>query len=629
MGNTSNNENPSSKIASSESKSTPSRLPESEPSTPVNRHFLKNSVVEPFVLKLNEMEEGDLSPKPSDNKPKKMERKRDRFKSSDLGQTLSLEKLMPLRRHKNSLVADAETKNEIKNVINSSSKEEAQPNSPKSDKKLPLKRKLSHKEQTDYCKSFKEKYKNESKMYLDKLTCTLEKYQGLTAEEKMALRKMYMPEYIIEWVLETNELNGTKSWKNNGKIYLDDHTLNSLKFNVEKIIGASEPFHKKRIWFFQYLFMNFSSDVVENPLLVINRQNILHDSYNQYMKNEIILSRPIRVFYLDEKAHDDGGVYRDWYGTLFNSIFDEKSRLFITNKNRCLERDTYLFYPKYEGMDCGYYEFLGKLMIKAIIDMINIKKKFNRVIMKHVIHRPVILEDLRYYDLDLYDTLNKVLNSNIDKDKEYADFKFVWNLRDQKGALEEIELIPDGKNIALTEQNKWQFIEKVIYYETFKQYENQILSVRKGLGSILDDRLNGLFSVDEINLLFYGFPSVNIKDWKDNTIYVAPYSLNHPVVKMFWKVIEKLKEEELEKIIEFSTGCSGVPVDGFCCLKGVGGKIMKFCISPLKSKSNEFRLIESKTCFNRIFIPEYSNEQEMEKAINLIINNDTDYFGLE
>ena len=74
---------------------------------------------------------------------------------------------------------------------------------------------------------------------------------------------------------------------------------------------------------------------------------------------------------------------------------------------------------------------------------------------------------------------------------------------------------------------------------------------------------------------------------------------------------------------------------GFNLLKGVNNKIQKFTIEPKlslildESKNKEFRLIEAKTCFNRILLPEYSSKEEMKKCFDIILGNDTQFFGLE
>jgi hypothetical protein len=132
-----------------------------------------------------------------------------------------------------------------------------------------------------------------------------------------------------------------------------------------------------------------------------------------------------------------------------------------------------------------------------------------------------------------------------------------------------------------------------------------------------------------------GQNEIDLKDWKENTIYKGNFNENHPVIKLFWECIEALNKFQLEKFLEFSTGSPTVPLDGFANLKGMGGNIMKFTIEPYicygseDPYKNEFRLIEAKTCFNRIVLPYYKNKNDIKKALDIILNHDTTFFGLE
>jgi hypothetical protein len=69
-----------------------------------------------------------------------------------------------------------------------------------------------------------------------------------------------------------------------------------------------------------------------------------------------------------------------------------------------------------------------------------------------------------------------------------------------------------------------------------------------------------------------------------------------------------------------------VPVDGFNSLTSTRNKYKKFCI---ESKLDSSKLIESMTCFNRLYIPLYSSREKLEEVVKIIINNNTDFFGLE
>jgi hypothetical protein len=74
-----------------------------------------------------------------------------------------------------------------------------------------------------------------------------------------------------------------------------------------------------------------------------------------------------------------------------------------------------------------------------------------------------------------------------------------------------------------------------------------------------------------------------------------------------------------------------VPIDGFSSLPGTRNKYQKFCIeSPAKKDNKDLnRLIEAKTCFNRIYLPDYNSKKTMSHVIRTIIENDTNYFGKE
>ena len=261
---------------------------------------------------------------------------------------------------------------------------------------------------------------------------------------------------------------------------------------------------------------------------------------------------------------------------------------------------------------------------------------FNLVIVKQILKKPINLDDMKYYDLDLYKSLFFIKNEkNIENNEDLKEIRFTWIIRDENNNRKEIELIPNGKNIKLNENNKNIFIEKVINQEITKPYEDQIKYFRKGMLIMLDDEVRNIFSIDEFNFILSGQNEINIKDWKENTIYKGDFNQNHPVIKLFWNCIETLNKSQLEKFLEFATGSPSVPIDGFANLKGMGGNIIKFTIEPYicysadNPNQTEFRLIEAKTCFNRIILPYYKNKNEMNKAMEIILNNDTSFFGLE
>ena len=114
---------------------------------------------------------------------------------------------------------------------------------------------------------------------------------------------------------------------------------------------------------------------------------------------ELNLREPIQIHFVNENAHDAGGVYREWYTCLFKEFFDEKNKFFIENKNQCMNNGNYLIYPKYKDMNLDYYVFFGKLSAKSLIDKVNISELLNLTITKYILKKTVNLEDLKFYDI--------------------------------------------------------------------------------------------------------------------------------------------------------------------------------------------------------------------------------------
>lgn len=57
----------------------------------------------------------------------------------------------------------------------------------------------------------------------------------------------------------------------------------------------------------------------------------------------------------------------------------------------------------------------------------------------------------------------------------------------------------------------------------------------------------------------------------------AGYHDNHPVIQWFWLAIEKFDNERRLRLLQFVTGTSSVPYEGFAALRGSNGP-RRFCI---------------------------------------------------
>ena len=120
---------------------------------------------------------------------------------------------------------------------------------------------------------------------------------------------------------------------------------------------------------------------------------------------DLDLRKELKIFFVEEVAQDVGGVYREWYTNIIDSIFNIKEGLFYEVCNKNYGQNSF-FIPTYKEFphkdECSeYYEFIGKVIAKAILDRMTMNISLNRILIKHILQMPIELKDLRYYDYEV------------------------------------------------------------------------------------------------------------------------------------------------------------------------------------------------------------------------------------
>ena len=126
--------------------------------------------------------------------------------------------------------------------------------------------------------------------------------------------------------------------------------------------------------------------------------------------HDLDLRKSMQIFFVDEAAIDIGGVYREWYSSLFEAIFAEKNGFFFKITESDKGKHSY-FIPSgtsnYNNFNYNcksykeillYYEFIGKILGKALFDKITIKGNFNKILIKLLLQDTINLKDLEHFD---------------------------------------------------------------------------------------------------------------------------------------------------------------------------------------------------------------------------------------
>eukprot|EP00392_Amoebophrya_sp_AT5.2_P009080 g9108.t1 len=175
-----------------------------------------------------------------------------------------------------------------------------------------------------------------------------------------------------------------------------------------------------------------------------------------------------------------------------------------------------------------------------------------------------------------------------------------------------IDLLPNGRNIPVTEQNKINYIQRLSFHKTTTELRKQSLAFRDGMLRVLDKHWMNMFDVYELNFLISGIAEdLKFDELERVCTYAGGYNRDSPVVRWFWHVLSAdFTHAEKQKFLQFVTSCSRAP------LLGYGSLFPPFCIHRVPD--NE-RLPTASTCANLLKLPDYSDIDRLREKLRTAI----------
>jgi len=266
----------------------------------------------------------------------------------------------------------------------------------------------------------------------------------------------------------------------------------------------------------------------------------------------------------------------------------------------------------------AYFKFIGRVIGKALLDGQLLDAHFTRSFYKHILKLPVAYQDMEAIDPEYYKNLKWILDNDITDTLELT-FSFE---QEEFGVVKLIELKPGGKNIAVSNENKEEYVRLITENKMTTAIKAQINSFIEGFYDLIDPELISMFTPSELELLISGLPDIDIDDLRRNTEY-RNYTADSTTIQWFWQIMNEFGQEERALLLQFATGTSKVPLEGFKSLQGMSGP-QKFQIHKSYEKG---KLPTAHTCFNQIDLPEYDTITDLQKSLLLAIREGSEGFG--
>lgn len=323
-----------------------------------------------------------------------------------------------------------------------------------------------------------------------------------------------------------------------------------------------------------------------------------------------------------------GGLEREWFHIVTKELLSPTLGLFTSSAGDGIG-GTYHINPLAKlctPNHLQYFHFCGRFFAKAILQHHSIPATLSLPLRKQILYLPITFSDLEFVDVELYKNL-VWLRDNLNVESLSLDFTVTYTYLD-KSITEDLKT--NGAHIAVTDDNKAEYLDLRLRHRMLESIKPMLQEFLRGYYEVLPSDLLSVFDYQELELLMCGVPELDLDDWKRHTDYQGDYARlgpKHKVIKWFWKFVESMTVEERVRLLQFTTGCSRLPAQGFKALMSNDGNYRRFNIASISKEVSIYP--RAHTCFNKLDLPVYKSPAELEAYVSVVANMEVSGFYID
>ncbi|XP_045216399.2 E3 ubiquitin-protein ligase NEDD4-like isoform X2 [Mercenaria mercenaria] len=412
-----------------------------------------------------------------------------------------------------------------------------------------------------------------------------------------------------------------------GRVFYINHKARKTQWEdprLQALGGPAVPYSRdfKRKYDYFRSKLRKPSNVPNKTDIKVSRKNVFEDSYRIVMgiKRSDLLKTRLWIEFDGEVGLDYGGVSREWFFLLSKEMFNPYYGLFEYSATDNYTLQINPLSGIFNEEHLTYFQFVGRIAGMAVYHGKLLDAFFIRPFYKMMLGKRITLDDMESVDSEYYNSMCYIR----DNDPECLDLYFSIE-EDYFGEITERELKPNGRNILVTDDNKMEYLDLIVKWRFVSRVEIQMKQFMKGFNELISSSMLAIFDENEMELLMCGLQDIDVNDWKNNTAYKGEYNPNHPVIIHFWKAIYSFNNETRARLLQFVTGTSRVPMNGFKELHGSNGPQL----FTIEKWGNLLQLPRAHTCFNRIDLPPYECYSELRKRLIIAIENAQGFEGVD
>ncbi|GJJ76063.1 ubiquitin-protein ligase E3 A [Entomortierella parvispora] len=397
----------------------------------------------------------------------------------------------------------------------------------------------------------------------------------------------------------------------------------TTKANILKLESSVLMREKLQLAFFRALFAGVNPPYL---VLTIRRDFIIEDALVQLQnKTHEDLKKQLQIKFVNEEGIDEGGVQKEFFQLAMRELIDPKYGMFTTNEESRL--CWFAQSPLDDELALDEYNMVGRLIGLAIYNGVILDIHFPLALYKKlaVVAEPQgdprkldaqwTLDDLWEVDPLLAKGLGQLetFEGNVQEAYERT-FQVEY---ESFGQTFKHDLVPDGINIPLTNDNRQEYIKEYLKFYFTTSIAKQFKAFSEGFHLVTLGSAIQLFRPEEVEQLICGSPILDFKALQEITQYEGGFTASSKIIKWFWEIVHAYEDKDKKRLLFFATGSDRVPIGGLGQLS--------FTIS--KNGPDSMRLPTSHTCYNTLMLCTYSTKERLQERLLTAIGN-AEGFGL-
>jgi len=355
--------------------------------------------------------------------------------------------------------------------------------------------------------------------------------------------------------------------------------------------------------------------------LKVRRTQVLEESMNALYGKTVseLLAPSMSVKFVGEMGVDAGGLSRDWFESVARALAEgaddvRGSSLLAYGPDQTLVPRPVPASGSNKETQAKFRALLsvGRFLGLAIYREQPVPLSFSLVAYKYILGVPVGMADVQRLDPDFFrGRVEAVLKKGGLKELEEAlGEPLHFTSAPTELSPEPVELKPGGASIAVTDENKTEYVQLLCEAYLCGGIRREIQCLLRGFWDVLPQELLKRCQVTprELSLLVSGIRNLDVEDW-----FGFSRCDDHAVARWFWEIVRDFNEEQRCMLLHFATGSSRLPLGGFAELQPT------FCVTV--SHGSEDRLPVAHTCSNQLVLQPYTSKEQLREKLLLAMES--------